>query len=188
MYSGVFILLFTPTIHFYLPLFPARIKLSTLSSLRTSVASMLPWGLQGFSCLKSAVYTGTVWKQHGAPEHPLPPMPLNQSKPPLFLALLCFCFSIFFSHLCCPLLLRVIGVRQTCCVQVHAFVPAFLCADEQMNAHASICSSILILYFHVFHIQKVCICFLSPRSLAMHLSLISLFKHFILRNEWFAET
>lgn len=77
LYSGVFLLLFTPTIHFYLPLFPARIKLSTLSSLRTSVASMLPWGLQGFSCLKSAVYTGTVWKQHGAPEHPRPPHALK---------------------------------------------------------------------------------------------------------------
>lgn len=185
MYSGVFILLFTPTIHFYLPLFPARIKLSTLSSLRTSVASMLPWGLQGFSCLKSAVYTGTVWKQHGAPEHPLPPMPLNQSKPPLsFLLYSAFAFLYFFPHLCCPLLLRVIGVRQTCCVQVHVFVPAFLWADEQMNRTEQMntfkrLQQHFILYFHVFHIQKVCICllacFLSPRSLAMHLSLISLF-------------
>lgn len=59
---------------------------------------MLPWGLQGFSCLKSAVYTGTVWKQHGAPEHPLPPMPLNQSKPPLsFLLYSAFAFLYFFS-------------------------------------------------------------------------------------------
>lgn len=87
MYSGAFLLLFTPSTHFYLPLFPAGIKPSTPSSLRTSVASMLPWGLQGFSCLKSAVYTGTVWKQHRAPETPPPPlppafMPLNQSSPP----------------------------------------------------------------------------------------------------------
>lgn len=114
-----------------------------------------------------------------------PPMPLNQSKPPpSFLLCSAFAFFYIFFPLCCPLLLRVIGVRQTCCVQVCAFVPAFLCADEQMNARASVCSSILILYFPVFHIQRVCNCSLSPRSLAMHLSLIAPFFFTFYFEEW----
>lgn len=88
------------------------------------------------------------------PWTPPPPMPLNQSKPPLsFLLYSAFPFLYFFFPQCCPLLLRVIGVRQTCCVQVWAFVPAFLCADKQMNT--SVCSSILILHFLVFHIQSM---------------------------------
>lgn len=160
MYSGVFFLLFPPSTHFYLPLFPAGIKPSTRSSLRTSVASMLPWGLQGFSCLKSAVYTGTVWKQHRAPGTPPPTRfhALKPIKPPLsFSFSLDSAFALLFSLFVAPP-----SPGHWCQTDLLSAGACFCsCADEQMNARVGVSGSVLLFLLTLFHTRRVNVC-LSP--------------------------
>lgn len=96
------------------------------SLLESSLLLWAPWEHLWLPCCPGGSRDSAVWSLRstlglsGNSTGPLKPPRLHALKPiqppPPFLLLL------FFFSLCCPLLPWVIGVRQTCCVQVRAFV------------------------------------------------------------------
>lgn len=168
---------FPTSFHSHNPLLPPTLPYSN-----QAFDSELPENICGFHAalgapgIQLSEVCGLHWdclETARGPWTPRPPMPLNQSKPPLsFLLCSAFAFLCFFF----PSMLPPPSPGHWCQTDLLC-AGAWFCSGFSMCRWTDecTCSSIIILYSHVFHIQRVCICFLYPRSLLMQLSLISLY-------------